>query len=58
METVNEQCSVSLVDDTQIVFPTDEWTKVQTQTILLLTEQVFVVKFQTSTCWFNPQSRL
>ncbi|MCH7315302.1 tRNA (adenosine(37)-N6)-threonylcarbamoyltransferase complex dimerization subunit type 1 TsaB [Acinetobacter sp. ANC 3882] len=40
LETANEQCSVSLIDDTQeLYFQLDERPKAQTQTILPLTEQ-------------------
>ncbi len=43
LETANEQCSVSLVDDTQeLFFQLDERTKAQTQTILPLTEQALL----------------
>ena len=43
LETANEQCSVSLVDDTQeLFFQLDEQTKAQTQTILPLTEQALL----------------
>ncbi|MCH7395323.1 tRNA (adenosine(37)-N6)-threonylcarbamoyltransferase complex dimerization subunit type 1 TsaB [Acinetobacter dispersus] len=43
LETANEQCSVSLIDDTQeLYFQLDERTKAQTQTILPLTEQALL----------------
>ena len=43
LETANEQCSVSLIDDTQeLYFQLDERTKAQTQTILPLTEQALI----------------
>ena len=43
LETANEQCSVSLIDDTQeLFFQLDERAKAQTQTILPLTEQALL----------------
>ena len=40
LETANEHCSVSLIDDVQeLYFQLDERPKAQTQTILPLTEQ-------------------
>ena len=40
LESANEQCSVSLIDDSQeLYFQLDERAKAQTQTILPLTEQ-------------------
>ena len=43
LETANEQCSVSLIDDTQeLYFQLDERTKAQTQTILPLIEQALI----------------
>ncbi|ENX42564.1 tRNA (adenosine(37)-N6)-threonylcarbamoyltransferase complex dimerization subunit type 1 TsaB [Acinetobacter sp. NIPH 2100] len=43
LETANEQCSVSLIDDTQeLYFQLDERPKAQTQTILPLTEQALL----------------
>lgn len=43
LETANEQCSVSLIDDTQeLYFQLDERTKAQTQTVLPLTEQALI----------------
>lgn len=42
LETANEQCSVSVVDDTQeLFFQLDERAKAQTQTILPMIEQGF-----------------
>ncbi|MGA6877889.1 MULTISPECIES: tRNA (adenosine(37)-N6)-threonylcarbamoyltransferase complex dimerization subunit type 1 TsaB [Acinetobacter] len=42
LETANEQCSVSIVNDTQeLFFQLDERTKAQTQTILPMIEQGF-----------------
>lgn len=43
LETVNEHCSVSLIDDVQeLYFQLDERPKAQTQTILPLTEQALL----------------
>ena len=43
LETANEQCSVSLIDDTQeLFFQLDERAKAQTQTILPLIEQALL----------------
>ncbi len=43
LETANEQCSVSLIDDTQeLYFQLDNRPKAQTQTILPLTEQALL----------------
>jgi tRNA threonylcarbamoyladenosine biosynthesis protein TsaB len=43
LETANEQCSVSLIDDTQeLYFQLDDRPKAQTQTILPLTEQALL----------------
>ncbi|TVT83394.1 tRNA (adenosine(37)-N6)-threonylcarbamoyltransferase complex dimerization subunit type 1 TsaB [Acinetobacter colistiniresistens] len=43
LETANEQCSVSLIHDTEeLYFQLDERTKAQTQTILPLTEQALL----------------
>lgn len=40
LETANEQCSVSIVDDTQeLFFQLDERTKAQTQMILPMIER-------------------
>ena len=43
LETANEQCSVSIVDETQeLFFQLDARAKAQTQTILPLTEQALL----------------
>ncbi|CAB1216859.1 tRNA (adenosine(37)-N6)-threonylcarbamoyltransferase complex dimerization subunit type 1 TsaB [Acinetobacter bouvetii] len=43
LETANEQCSVSIVDDTQeLFFQLDARAKAQTQTILPMIEQAFI----------------
>jgi len=49
LETANEQCSISLVDETQeLFFQLDTRTKAQTQTILPMIEQAYI-QTQTST---------
>ncbi|OTG85984.1 tRNA (adenosine(37)-N6)-threonylcarbamoyltransferase complex dimerization subunit type 1 TsaB [Acinetobacter sp. ANC 4558] len=49
LETANEQCSISLVDETQeLFFQLDTRAKAQTQTILPMIEQAFI-QTQTST---------